>query len=151
RQARRTAARTTRAIWNAPSGVPPRPARRPNQLKRVTNTARSAASNAMNSARFGNARTKKGRSQRPYCGEYTLFTKRNVTRRGNANVHRGKLGCRTRRAHHRPPDTATSARIERRLMARGESEQPWWMRLQARYQRLSKSATRSALYRKKVS
>src|SRR5205807_832510 len=149
-QARRIAARRSTAIWKYPienASVQPfgPPTRWPKNANRVTNTATSAASNARNSRRSGSTSANHGSSHRPYCGEYTLFVRRNSARIGKPRCHRGVSGSRaTLTAHTRATDP-TNATTENRL-TNPVLRQPRCPRgLHEMNHRLSQSATRLAL------
>src|SRR5438309_10688055 len=97
---------------------------RPNHENRVTNTATSEASNARKSHGLGRARANHGRSHNPYCGEYTLLVRRNTTRRGKPNVHRGKPGRRVRRSHQTSTATTMKSPRDSSLTIRMDQEHP---------------------------
>src|SRR2546423_1237854 len=82
-------------------------------------TATSVTSNSTNNPngeigpRDGMASANHGNSHSPYCGEYTLFVRRNRIRNGRTKVHRGKSGSRRFFANHTRIEPSTNVTAER--------------------------------------
>src|SRR2546423_13251125 len=123
-------------------------ARWPKNANRVTNTAMSAASNAMNHRSSGRTSANQGRSHRPYWGEYTLFESRKSTRIGNPRCHLGVSGSRRTFQAHTAADATTNATTEKRLTVPVSPHPPDPNGSHAMNHRLSQSARRWVLYRK---
>src|SRR5919197_194586 len=146
---RRTAVRTRTAVSKAHCGSPPNPKYSPKKENRVTNTARSAISNATKAESDVAPSANQGSSHSPYCGEYTLFDRRNVTRSGNPSIHRGKSGSALVFTTQITPNESAKSAADSRLM-RPTLPQTASIETcrQPMNQRLSQSAPRAELKRK---
>src|SRR6059036_1261371 len=96
----------------------------------MRNTGTSAMAKAANRTGFGKTRANHGNSHRSYCGEYTLFVRKNRARMANPMVHGRNAGSPLPLAHHTSAAAATNstrlAALTKPVGMHGTSWRPRW-------------------------
>src|SRR5436309_13550326 len=111
----------------------------------MRNTGTSAMAKAANRTGFGRTRANHGNSHRSYCGEYTLFVRKNRARMANPIVHGRNSGSRVALVLHTIAVAAANrtqlAVLTRPVGMHGRSWKPRW---QIAYHAVSMSGGRRA-------